>query len=326
MRILICGTGSIGKRHAQVIRSLNPYSEIVAWRSGKNDNVCDEGLFSQELYDTESVLAKDFDAVIVCTPSSTHIEYLKLLRNIDAPILLEKTLSIEVEMSKAKDYLFSLARSDNISVGYMYRYDTCALKIKEWLEQGVLGDLIDARFYCGSWLPEWRPMQDYRRSVSCRRSDGGGVLHELSHEIDLALWFLGEFSLDFAKIEQKSDLEVDVEDSVLLVGESKQCSSTSIGLNFCSRPSRRFVSIRGSSGEIYWDMIKSSVCISHANGEEVIVQGNVDRNENYSRQIQGLLDHSSQWQGYGCTVEEAWKVMEVIKCALSSSDDFSGRS
>lgn len=325
MRALICGTGSIGRRHAAVIRALSPECEIVAWRSGKSGQIPTEGLFDRELYDADSVLAVDFDAVIICTPASTHIEYLSSLRRVHAPILLEKPLCSEAEMSSARAQLVSVSNDISISVGYMYRYDTCGLQVKQWLRQGVLGNLIDARFYCGSWLPDWRPMQDYRDSVSCKRSDGGGVLHELSHEIDLALWFLGDFNLEFAKIEQKSDLEIDVEDSVLLVGSSEMCSSTTIGLNFCSRPSRRFVNIRGSSGEIYWDLIKSTVCLSDMKGKTVTVTGNVDRNENYSRQIKDLLNISNRWHGYGCSVREAWKVMEVIKCACSLSNGLGER-
>ena len=37
---------------------------------------------------------------------------------------------------------------------------------------------------CNSFLPNWRSNRDYRKSSSLKKVEGGGVLLELSHEID----------------------------------------------------------------------------------------------------------------------------------------------
>ena len=46
------------------------------------------------------------------------------------------------------------------------------------------------RVECQSWLPYWRPERDYRESYSAR-ADEGGVLRDLVHELDYAIWAFG---------------------------------------------------------------------------------------------------------------------------------------
>ena len=45
---------------------------------------------------------------------------------------------------------------------------------------------------CSSFLPSWRKNIDYQSSVSAKKSLGGGVLLELSHEIDYLIWLIGK--------------------------------------------------------------------------------------------------------------------------------------
>ena len=83
-------------------------------------------------------------------------------------------------------------------------------------QEGLIGKLVEADFYCGSWLPDWRPNLDYRESVSSQRALGGGVLLELSHEIDMAQYLLGTFEPCSARLHQTGLLEIDVEDQAEL--------------------------------------------------------------------------------------------------------------
>ena len=76
-------------------------------------------------------------------------------------------------------------------VGYVLRYCEAAKFIKDQLSQNIYGKPIDVRIECRSFLPDWRPDQDYRQSASARKELGGGVLLELSHEIDYANWLFG---------------------------------------------------------------------------------------------------------------------------------------
>jgi predicted dehydrogenase len=45
-------------------------------------------------------------------------------------------------------------------------------------------DAFYSRTVCSSYLPAWRPSQDYTKSYSADSARGGGVINELIHELD----------------------------------------------------------------------------------------------------------------------------------------------
>ena len=91
------------------------------------------------------------------------------------------------------------------------------------------------------------------KCVSARKELGGGVLLELSHELDLARWFFGDLDLKASLIQQSGLLDIDVEDQAILVCMAPQGFPISIRLNFCTKPPQRFLKVRGNFGEIHWD-------------------------------------------------------------------------
>ena len=64
-----------------------------------------------------------------------------------------------------------VAQSTN-EIGYVFRHDPCTKKIKELLGAKIIGNIVEADFYCGSWLPDWREGIDYRKCVSSKRELG----------------------------------------------------------------------------------------------------------------------------------------------------------
>ena len=82
---------------------------------------------------------------------------------------------------------------------------------------------IEARV--GFWLPDWRPARDYRETSSASRAEGGGVLADLSHEMDYLLWFAGAWRRVCALGGKVSDLELDVEDAAVLLVETERSRS-----------------------------------------------------------------------------------------------------
>ena len=53
---------------------------------------------------------------------------------------------------------------------------------------------------CGSYLPSWRKNIIYNKSYSSDKKKGGGVLLDLSHEIDYITWILGSFTKNILSI------------------------------------------------------------------------------------------------------------------------------
>ena len=160
--------------------------------------------------------------------------------------------------------------------------------VKDLLDKQTLGDLVEADFYCGSWLPDWRPGLDYRKCVS--RGENSVVVFCLSHEIDLAQWLLGSLILQFSSLENLELLQIDVEDNATLVGRTVNGCTVTIRLNFCTKPASRHLTIRGSDGEIYWEIIKGEVTLSHEDPcLSQVYTSNVSPDDRYFLQMNHFL-------------------------------------
>src|SRR5207244_10343135 len=90
-------------------------------------------------------------------------------------------------------------------------------KVKQLLDQDSIGRILFARLHSGSYLPGWRPTQDYRASYSANARMGGGCILDCIHELDLARWYLGDVAEVFALAEHLSSLQLDVEDMAFLL-------------------------------------------------------------------------------------------------------------
>ena len=121
------------------------------------------------------------------------------------------------------------------------RHSEIAKLFKNNVKSNKLGTSLFSKINCSSYLPDWRPMQDYRRTVSSSSSYGGGVLLELSHEIDYANWFFGPFLNVQAFLRNTGTLEIDVEDVADLVLTNKNGMNVQIHLDFVVDQKREIV-------------------------------------------------------------------------------------
>ena len=315
MRILICGLGSIGRKHSRILHECFPGIELSVYRSGHGSDSPELSLMSHKFSDLESAILWNPDAAIISSPAPFHQHQALSLTSQRIPVLIEKPLGTGSEPQEGWDELLRHSQKLPIAIGYVLRHDPCAEYIKKILDDQVLGKILEADFYCGSWLPDWRPGTDYRSCVSSLRSMGGGVLLELSHEVDLACWFLGDFDITFASLGQSGLLEVDVEDKVLLAGRCANCSSVTIRLNFCSQPSRRNVVIRCEKGEIDWDLLKGKVDCSTAGQELQSFTPSFQPDDRFRLQakrfIETVLDRKKPY----CTLNDGLKVLKIVNQA-----------
>jgi len=314
-RLLICGLGSIGRRHARVIHQAWPDIELSVMRSGLGLDSPELALMSHQFSDLDAAIAWKPDASVIASPAPFHQQQALALARQGIPILIEKPVGIGSESMQAWDELLQLSRDVPVLVGYVLRQDPCAAHIKEKIERRELGKVLEADFYCGSWLPEWRPNTDYRESVSSRRSLGGGVLLELSHELDLAGWFFGEFELAFASLQQSGLLDIDVEDQVLLVGRSDVCSLVTIRLNFCTQPSRRRVVIRCERGEINWDVLTGDIEVRIRDQPAQGFQAHLVADDRYRLQAEHFMECIRGDAVSHCSLSDGLEVLKIINQA-----------
>jgi predicted dehydrogenase len=159
---------------------------------------------------------------------------------------------------------------------------------------------LSIRCETGQHLETWRPGSDYRLGVSARRELGGGVLLELSHELDYLRWIFGDIDWVSAWMGRQSTMEINVEDTAhLLLGVSNKHAVenafgpvASLSLDLLRRDkTRRCVAI-GELGSLVWDGITESVKLFSGGSKaefEVLSVHQPMRDETYCQQWRHFL-------------------------------------
>lgn len=260
-RVLIVGLGSIGKRHLSLSRKFLPDADVRILRH-QHSSYVKQG--TEDTFSTiEQALAFAPQLAVIANPSSLHMNIALPLAKAGVHLLIEKPVADSFERVEE---LIEIAYQQKIVllVGYNLRFLPSLQTFRELISQNIIGRVLSVRCEIGQYLPLWRPDTDYRHSVSARKELGGGVLLELSHEIDYLRWIFGEVDWVTAIISKQSDLEVNVEDSAhLILGFT--CSANddqligTLNMDFIRFDTTRCCIAIGEAGSLRWDGLKGSI-------------------------------------------------------------------
>ena len=323
IRILIVGSGSMGNRHLNLAKNLFPEIEV---RSLKNDP---KNIFSKkDSYFTSLQQAITFhpSISIISNPAIFHIEVAHSLAEINSHLFIEKPLS---NSSKNIKNLLLICRKKalNLQVGYNLRFSLSLQKFKEIVGSGQLGVLQEIECEAGQYLPDWRPESDYRLGVSARKDLGGGVLLELSHEIDYLRWIFGEVNWVSGKLTTESDLEIDVEDTARFKMGFNTINDLSglvadVTLDFVRRTPSRFCRVYGSMANLEWNGLTGEVSIfeHNKNAWEKIYTDPNELSKTYEFEWLSFIDSVNTGNKPFVTGEDGLRVIEIIEAIRIASD------
>ena len=258
LSIAIVGFGSAGSRALQVLCELRPEAEfLVVSRHAATG----EGFAATSSLD--DVVAFAPDAVIVAGPATTRADVVRQIGTLGVPVFIEKPLAHTLGDAVAVSDLLGPAVGRS-QVGYNLRFSQSLIAFRDLVRGGSCGRVLRFNAETAQYLPDWRPDKHYRETVSARANLGGGVLLELSHEIDYLRWIFGEWDWVSAWTGRRSSLEIDVEDTALVtIGiETDQASTQVVGqlsLDFVRRDKTRTLTAVCEAGTLRWDGIAGTV-------------------------------------------------------------------
>lgn len=255
--IAFVGMGSIGKRHlgnvCELTKSQGDTFTIDLYRSSMSRVLTPEviSLVSNQYLCSEPV-QKDYDMVFITNPTSMHLETAFKFRTQTKAFFIEKPVFDGFEMPES-----IIANLDEIS-----SYVACPLRynpVLQYVKQNIdLSTVISVRAMSSSYLPDWRPGQDYRQTYSAHAELGGGVDIDLIHEWDYLTWIFGMPTECYGVVGKYSNLEIDSNDTALYVAKNDRISFE-LHLDYFGRKTQRTLDIFTHDDTIQCDIIGGTV-------------------------------------------------------------------
>ncbi len=142
---------------------------------------------------------EDLDAVIVATPPDLHAPISIAAMRRGLHVLCEKPLARTLDEAQA---MVAVARDTGrvLKCGFNHRHHPAIQKARKWFESGRIGEPIFVR---GRYGIGGRPGYEKEWRANPEVVSGGQLMEQGIHAVDLARWFLGEFSHAAAFVETR---------------------------------------------------------------------------------------------------------------------------
>jgi predicted dehydrogenase len=295
MRVLVIGYGSIGSRHIRVLINLGCKVSVLSKRVVE----------FEPCYDNLKIALKEEqpDYVVITNKTVEHYSTLLELSRLGYKgiVLVEKPLfhtllQINVDQFKA------------VFVAYNMRFNPLIQKLRNFLKKEKV---LSVQAYVGQYLPSWRPERDYRLSYSANKVEGGGVLRDLSHELDFITWIFGGWSSVTALGGHFSHLEIDSDDIFSIMGVTTECPIVTVQLNYLDRVTHREILINTEQHVVEVDFLQQTISI-----DDQVEKFDVERDLTYRLQHQAVLKEDYK---YLCSIDDGIEVLKLIDAIESSA-------
>jgi spore coat polysaccharide biosynthesis protein SpsF (cytidylyltransferase family)/predicted dehydrogenase len=317
MKILVVGTGSIGRRHLRNLKSIGISELVVVEPIAERAHAAATEFGALAVETIAAALEQSPQAAVIATPTALHIAQATELARAGCHLFIEKPLGSSIEgVERLMDEVER--RRVQAMVGCNFRFDETYARIKKALDERELGGVYAAQLYYGQHLATWRPHDDYRKVYSSQRSEGGGILLDAVHEIDLATWWFGAPRRVLSITRRTGALEGDVEDVADLLVEFRSGVTAAIHLNSRDPGYRRRASVSGDDAVIEADFGERSVTVRRRGAPpEALAFKSTDANSMYVAEMRYFLDLV---EGKVAPMSTLGDGLEVMKLALDARD------
>ncbi len=322
MRVVIVGLGSIGQRHLENLRQIAPEAEItILHQHSRPGNQPAPAEADRVVYPPDDALDPLPDIAVIANPAPMHIETALQFAERGVDLFIEKPLAASMD---GVENLLALCRERGLicMVAYVFRFYEPLRLAKAVIEGGQIGRVLSFNAEVGQYLPDWRPGRDYRETVSAKRALGGGAVLELSHEIDLARWLVGEVEKVSASMGKLSDLEIDVEDTAEITLGFKSGAIGRVHVDMVQRSPVRGMRVVGTEGTLTWDWQSNRVRVYTEESEmwrDLHPAVEMDRNGMYITELEHFLDCVTHRTVPVIGGEDGRRVLEIALAAKRSA-------
>ena len=283
-RAVVVGLGSIGTRHARLLGEIGFVVTTVSRRQGGD---------CRSIADAINLAHPEY--VVVATETARHAESLRELAEAGfrGIVLVEKP--IFSRPGPVPDYPFA-----NLLVAYNLRFHPVMTALAKRIDGR---SAISVSAYVGQDIRDWRPGRDHRTTASATVEAGGGVLRDLSHELDYLLWLFGPWRRVAALGGASGARQLDVDDHVDLLLEMQGSQAVQVHMDYLDRMGVRKVRVNLQDETIEADLFNGRLTV---NG--TIMEIANERDESYKAMHLAAIKGSSPI----CSLPEGLAVMDLI--------------
>jgi predicted dehydrogenase len=231
-------------------------------------------------------LQNDLDVVVIASPPFAHLDNAVQAAKAGAHVLCEKPLADSIEASKMM--VAEVAACNRmLFTGFVYRFSPVASQIRQWVRDGVVGEVRSMRLIY-NWNLHGRYLQgdsgEWNESALWRGRmvEGGPLIDCGVHQIDLARWWLGSEVAHFTSAGAwVTDFEAPDHIYLHMTHASGALSTVEVSFTYghTARESRSefLYELIGSGGVIRYD--RNGYVLEARNGQGTIVgQGASEKN------------------------------------------------
>lgn len=296
----VIGLGSIGMRHAKNL--LNMGHRVFGFDT---DPLIDHKLRENpnfQRWNRATPYSRPPEFIVIASPTNRHYDDIYACLQHNMNVFVEKPIAHSLEEPLDP----SLLRQVKM-VGYNLRFHGCVKKAKEWLDSGKIGKPIWANFTLGQHSEKPPYLRD-------------GVILNWSHEIDLALYLLGdaEVAASSTRLSRPGTANSDVnvlhfqaDDMTDILLTHHDGSRSTIHLDYITNPQKRYFKIAGHNGFIAVDFVNGVAILDRPKQDTECFVGGFDWNQTYIEEMQAFLDRCDGKETIGCTGEEGLKVLKI---------------
>jgi myo-inositol 2-dehydrogenase / D-chiro-inositol 1-dehydrogenase len=185
-RMGLIGSGRIGQVHARNVAE-NPETELCLVADpvieGANELTARYGGTATGDPGT-LIAAEELDAVIVASPTDTHVELIARCLDAGVPVLCEKPIDLDIDRVRALRPAVT-AGDTPVALGFNQRFDPAFAELRRRVADGEIGDLEHLSIVSRDPGP---PPPAYLET-------SGGIFRDMTiHDFDMARFFLGEIA------------------------------------------------------------------------------------------------------------------------------------
>ena len=309
-RALVVG-GGIGLRHLNNLLTILPNVELRLLST--HSDISQVNKKTELVADLEAARLFNPQITIVANPATYHAQVISHLASTGTAFLIEKPLAASIsdaEVIKEQALLFSSL----VMVGYNLRFSQSLNFFKDLIDQKKFGEVITVRADVGQDLRTWRPEVDFKNSVSAQKIIGGGVLLELSHEIDYLSWIFGDLQCLQSITGTIGHENIDVEDFCFIHFSSSTGVPISLTMDFFRRGKNRECVVMCQDGTLRWDGIAGSVSeLSAAGNWEIIKSWGDDLAGTYVAEMKYFLDCTTTNVAPSCNPDVATRTLKIVE-------------